>query len=173
MNTVNPFKPIKNPDDDPTTTATEDIDTRTTGETSDDRQGRVSDSSQDEGEGFEPCYGSVDEWLIDWLLPIAAPRASASNRTHWCSQWYKHPDVVTRLTAAWLAWEHANYDPEESDDSVLGSLGNRSHWWVHHWAHHEPRIFGSESSMTSCKNGHRKLDPSLPADRLPNLRVVS
>jgi hypothetical protein len=61
-------------------------------------------------EGREPQYGTVEEWVRDYLLPtFSRPTGElgASGRWRWCEQWWRHDEAVTILTALWYGWEHA------------------------------------------------------------------
>ncbi len=61
-------------------------------------------------EGREPQYGTVEEWVRDYLLPTfprAAGELGAGGRWRWCEQWWRHDEAVTILTALWYGWEHA------------------------------------------------------------------
>lgn len=62
------------------------------------------------GEGPDPQYSNVEEWVRDYLLPTfprAAGELGASSRWRWCEQWWRHDEAVTILTALWYGWEHA------------------------------------------------------------------
>lgn len=64
------------------------------------------------GEGQPPAYDTVEAWVRDYLLPTF-PRPVGEVgmvRWHWCEQWWRHDEAVTRLTALWYGWEHARLE---------------------------------------------------------------
>jgi len=66
--------------------------------------------SEQAGDGREPQFGTVEEWVRDYLLPTfprAAGELGAGGRWRWCEQWWRHDEAVTILTALWYGWEHA------------------------------------------------------------------
>ncbi|MER6756219.1 DUF4913 domain-containing protein [Micromonospora echinofusca] len=72
----------------------------------------VADRVASGGEGQPPVYVTVEEWVRDYLLP-GFPRPVGEVglvRWHWCEQWWRHDEAVTRLTALWYGWEHARLE---------------------------------------------------------------
>lgn len=92
------------------------------------------------GEGQPPLYGNVEEWVRDYLLP-GFPRPVGEVglvRWHWCAQWWRHDEAVTRLTALWYGWEHARLE-------MTGMLG-----WLRELDHHLPMLLGPDGPFRNC-----------------------
>lgn len=73
----------------------------------------------DDGEAAaEPVYGSLAEWVALWLAQVVERRVRTSeggadtrSPLRWCASWWRHPEVVDRLTGLWHTWEAARQDP--------------------------------------------------------------
>jgi hypothetical protein len=55
-------------------------------------------------------HQTLDAWVEGWFAERYA--RSIVGGTRWCSQWYEHPEAVTRLHALWTSWEVAQRDPD-------------------------------------------------------------
>jgi hypothetical protein len=54
-------------------------------------------------------FGSVEEFLHEQLLPIYV-RDVDDRSAKWCTEWYFHPEAVSRVEAPWRAREHLRLD---------------------------------------------------------------
>lgn len=102
-----------------------------------------------------PIYTSLDEWVRDWLAPIALRRAGKQT---WCAKWWAHPEAAARLGAAWAAWEAA------WDEGGSGP----SHWWVYHWSDHWRELSSTSGTFGACTpTQHREVPPHLAIEPQP------
>ncbi|MEU7802658.1 DUF4913 domain-containing protein [Micromonospora arborensis] len=113
--------------------------------------------------GQPPLYATVEEWVRDYLLP-GFPRPVGEVglvRWHWCEQWWRHDEAVTRLTALWYGWEHARLE-------MTGMLG-----WLRELDHHLPTLLGPDGPFRNCSppsEGSRashRLPPVAPVQPAP------
>ncbi|MFC4017521.1 DUF4913 domain-containing protein [Micromonospora sp. GCM10011542] len=87
-----------------------------------------------------PLYSTVEEWLGMYLLPTF-PRAVGEvgmTRWHWCEQWWRHDEAVTRLTALWYGWEQARLQ-------MTGMLP-----WLRELDHQLPILYGDDGPFRNC-----------------------
>ncbi|MGW4501319.1 DUF4913 domain-containing protein [Micromonospora sp. NPDC004336] len=116
----------------------------------------VADRAASGGEGQPPVYATVEEWVRDYLLP-GFPRPVGEVglvRWHWCEQWWRHDEAVTRLTALWYGWEHARLE-------MTGMLG-----WLRELDHHLPMLLGPDGPFRSCTPG---IDGSTTRHKAPTV----
>lgn len=75
----------------------------------------------------ELCFGSVDEFVREYLCQVYRRRVDGSGRQRvWAAEWWKCPEAVIRLEALWRSWEKLRQD---------ASMG-MSVWWRDHADHH-------------------------------------
>lgn len=69
------------------------------------------EESEESAEEPELIYGSVAQWVHEFLIPVyrRVLSANGSNST-WCPSWWMHAEAVIRLEALWRAWEHLRLD---------------------------------------------------------------
>src|SRR5450759_3552699 len=60
------------------------------------------------GPRFEPCYPSVEAWVVGQFAPTYARPLSPAVR--WCARWWDHAEAISRLEALWRVWEVARLD---------------------------------------------------------------
>ena len=83
----------------------------------------------EQGELFqepETFYGSLDEFVREFLILQYRREVSPKGDFRWDPRWWMHPEAVARLDALWRAWEHFRND---------GATG-MSVWWRDHADHH-------------------------------------
>lgn len=68
-----------------------------------------------EEEEWEPYYGSVDEFVREFITPTFRRRINGRGTSggagRWDPEWWRHPEAVVRLTAMWTAFEEMRMDP--------------------------------------------------------------
>ncbi|MBF4592073.1 DUF4913 domain-containing protein [Curtobacterium sp. VKM Ac-1395] len=74
----------------------------------------------------ETYFGSVDEFVRDFLVTQYRREISPMSQFRWDARWWLHPEAVSRLEALWRAWEHLRNDPATG----------MSVWWRDHADHH-------------------------------------
>ncbi|MGW2625812.1 DUF4913 domain-containing protein [Micromonospora taraxaci] len=87
-----------------------------------------------------PLYSTVEEWVTTYLLPTF-PRPVGEvgmTRWHWCDQWWRHDEAVTRLTALWYGWEQARLQ-------MTGMLP-----WLRELDHQLPILYGDDGPFRNC-----------------------
>lgn len=91
-----------------------------------DSVGLEADSFQaDTEEEIELQFGSVDEFVRDYLRHIYRRRIDGRNRV-WSARWWENGEAIVRLEALWRSWEYLRQDP---------STG-MSVWWRDHADYH-------------------------------------
>ncbi|MCZ7474643.1 DUF4913 domain-containing protein [Micromonospora echinospora] len=92
------------------------------------------------GDGQQPLYSTVEEWVSTYLLRTF-PRPVGEvgmSRWHWCEQWWRHDEAVTRLTALWYGWEEARLQ-------MTGML-----LWLRELDHQLPILYGDDGPFRNC-----------------------
>lgn len=74
----------------------------------------------------ETFYGSLDEFVREFLILQYRREVSPMGEFRWDSRWWMHPEAVSRLDALWRTWEHFRNDPATG----------MSVWWRDHADHH-------------------------------------
>lgn len=111
----------------------------------------------DEAEGPVPVYGSVTEWVQQWLLVIVRPRTGGT-RTSWCHRWWEHTEAVSRLGALWASWEVTNAEGGSAPST----------WWVHHFGPQWAVITAPDGPFSACSSTKHNDDPEpLPSEGPP------
>ncbi len=126
----------------------------------------------DEPEEDEPepglYYGSVDEFVREYLIGAYRRRIDGQNRV-WAAKWWEYDEAVIRLDALWRAWEKLRQDP---------STG-MSVWWRDHADHHMGVLFSPDGPFAGVKeadeNRNKKGEPlpysAPPPELFPDERV--
>jgi len=94
-------------------------------------------------------FGSVDEFVRDYLRHVYKRRIDGRNRC-WAARWWEHDEAVIRLEALWRSWEHLRLD----------AATGMSVWWRDHADHHMAALmdpdgpFGAATEdEDTCKRG--------------------
>lgn len=103
-----------------------------------------------------PCYANLHDFFGEYLAPMIRRRDGGGRR--WCSEWWRHPEAVARLTALWHAWETLRLEGGTA----------MSDWWIHHF---DPHFFvladAERGPFQACGDGHKDKLKALPNDPLP------
>ncbi|WP_406043232.1 DUF4913 domain-containing protein [Micromonospora sp. NBC_00898] len=128
-----------------------------------DLQQTQAERAQAGDEDQAPLYATVEQWVTTYLLPTF-PRPVGEvglTRWHWCEQWWRHDEAVTRLTALWYGWEQARLQ-------MTGMLP-----WLRELDHQLPILCGDDGPFRNCTPGgdlgesqHRS-SPEVPAQPAP------
>jgi len=85
------------------------------------------DDDVDDVDEPELYFGSVDEFVREYLCKVYRRRVDGSGRQRvWAAEWWRYPEAVIRLEALWRSWEKLRQD---------ASMG-MSVWWRDHADHH-------------------------------------
>ncbi|WP_406083514.1 DUF4913 domain-containing protein [Micromonospora zamorensis] len=110
-----------------------------------------------------PLYSTVEQWVNTYLLPTF-PRPVGEvglTRWHWCEQWWRHDEAVTRLTALWYGWEQARLQ-------MAGMLP-----WLRELDHQLPILHGNDGPFRNCAGSgelgeaRHRLSPRVPCQSAP------
>ncbi|MVU77822.1 DUF4913 domain-containing protein [Nocardia sp. ET3-3] len=99
-------------------------------------------------------YGSVVEFVENYLSLVYRRQVTDISDTVWCPEWWKHAEAVARLDAMWRAWEHYRHD---------GKTG-LSIWFLDHADPHMAKLFDPKGPFKYCsvRNGHKDMLTPLP-----------
>ncbi len=102
------------------------------------------DSLDDDEVQPEPAFESVEEWVSGYLAVVVNRNISTQpgRGLSWDARWWRHPEVVARLTALWWAFEGARERSSEDRSAMSG-------WWVDHCEPHLRVLLDSESGPMS------------------------
>jgi hypothetical protein len=96
------------------------------------------------GGGPEPVYLAVEDWVIDYFLPMF--RRALGGEYRWCGQWWRHGEAISRLTALWHAWEVLRLQPGTGIAT----------WYRDHLDHQLPILMGARGPFCQCgETAHR------------------
>ena len=85
-----------------------------------------------------PVYGGVEEWVNGQFLPMF--RRPLGGEFRWCSQWWRHAEAITRLTALWHSWEVLRLEPGTGIAS----------WLRDHLDHQLPVLLSRSGPFAQC-----------------------
>jgi hypothetical protein len=95
-------------------------------------------SAPDDAAPPDPLYGSVQEWVDEHFLPMY--RRPIGGEYRWCSQWWRHAEAITRLTALWQSWEAMRLQPGTGT----------ANWLLTHLDHQLPILLGRSGPFAQC-----------------------
>lgn len=97
------------------------------------------------GDVPEPVYTQLEDWLIDYFLPMF--RRTLGGEYRWCAQWWQHGEAISRLTSLWHAWEVLRLRPGTGIAT----------WYRDHLDHQLPIIMGARGPFYQCsETAHRE-----------------
>ncbi|MEU8088660.1 DUF4913 domain-containing protein [Micromonospora sp. NPDC049101] len=127
------------------------------------QQAQAERAHRGDGDDQPPLYSTVEQWVTTYLLPTF-PRPVGEvglTRWHWCEQWWRHDEAVTRLTALWYGWEQARLQ-------MTGMLP-----WLRELDHQLPILYGDDGPFRNCaasgdlgEHRHRST-PEMPVQPAP------
>ncbi len=106
----------------------------------------------------EPVYGSLEQFVSEYLLPLYRRPVSGNGAT-WCAEWWRHPEAWVRLDSIWRAWEYLRLDPATG----------MSVWLRDHADPHMAMLLSADGPFRGCKpdeHARRPLQP-LPSTPIP------
>lgn len=120
----------------------------------------AADATDNEPIGPELYYGSVDEFVREYLRQVYRRAINGRSRV-WAARWWEYDEAVIRLEALWRSWEHLRLDP---------STG-MSVWWRDHADHHMAVLMDPDGPFaaadTSADNNHARKGAPLPYEAPP------
>lgn len=136
-------------------------------------QAAIVEQLDTEEETEEPApelyYGSVDEWVREWLRWTYRRHCDGRNR-YWSAEWWRSGEATSRLESLWRAWEELRLD-EATGMSV---------WWRDHCDHHMPILMSDQGPFVrdaaKPQNQNEKGDPlpyaPAPEGMFPDVREL-
>lgn len=64
---------------------------------------------EDQDDTPEPVFDSVVEFVEERFIPVFCRPEGGQFR--WCSEWWRHPEAVSRFQALWHSWEVMRLEP--------------------------------------------------------------
>ncbi|NQX10411.1 DUF4913 domain-containing protein [Microbacteriaceae bacterium VKM Ac-2855] len=104
-------------------------------------------------------YGSTDEWVRKFLLPIYRRRVTAkgqSGGSRWAAEWWNSVEAMLRLESQWRMWEEARKNP-----------GELSAWMINHLDVHMGVLLAIDGPFATSSDENRPGE-SLPYQPPPN-----
>ena len=116
----------------------------------------VSGAHDDSGDNTENEFATVYAFVEQYVTQVYAEDLVESARELvWCPQWFRHPEAVARLEAAWHAFEQLRQEAGTG----------RSTWFRDHGDPCMNRLLAKEGPFQRCDHGRHKLKPALPVDQ--------
>lgn len=113
---------------------------------------RDDEEAVDGEEEIELQFGSVDEFVRDYLRHMYKRRIDGRNRV-WSARWWENGEAIVRLEALWRSWEYLRQDP---------STG-MSVWWRDHADYHLAILLSPDGPFADAadqpENTNRRGDP--------------
>ena len=98
------------------------------------------------GKAPPPMYHSVEDWVTCHFLPMF--RRPLGGEYRWCTQWWRHAEAITRLTALWHSWEALRLQPGTG----------MATWLRDHLDHQLPVLLGRTGPFSMCSEDEH-IDP--------------
>ncbi|MEV0048484.1 DUF4913 domain-containing protein [Nocardia rhamnosiphila] len=110
----------------------------------------------------ELFFRDLEQFVTEHLAQVYRREVTAlgsENMVRWCPCWWDHGEVVARLDALWMAWEHMR----------LGETSEMNSWWIQHADPQMAAIFDMEGPFKYCsvEDGHRAKFAPLPTVPAP------
>lgn len=87
---------------------------------------------------LRPYCDSLEAWVTTVFCPTFARRSTPTFR--WCSEWWRHPEAISRLEALWRSWEALRLDP------LLGMAS----WYSSHLDQQLPILTSAAGPFADC-----------------------
>lgn len=114
------------------------------------------ESTADAAENPPLQYQTVAEFVEDYVASVYN-RPITNHGTHWCMQWWAHPEAVEKFTALWQTWEH--YRVHEGPCWL-------TKYSAYYWYPIMREVTGPEGPFHSCSPRQGHSEPEYP-DGLP------
>lgn len=119
----------------------------------DDAPTAAAEGAEPEAQAPQLYYGSVDEFVRDYLIHTYRRRINGTHRV-WAAEWWRYEEAIGRLEALWRAWEHLRLDP------TTGA----SVWWRDHADPHMTALMSPDGPFAGegIKNPENTNKPGQP-----------
>ncbi|WP_454778738.1 DUF4913 domain-containing protein [Georgenia muralis] len=109
-------------------------------------------------------YGSVDEFVREYLRHLYRRRVGPNTSAKWAAEWWRHPEAIVRLEALWRAWEHLRLEPTTG----------MSVWLRDHADYHMGVLLSPDGPFKKSQDENRDGEPlpytPPPAGMFPDMR---
>lgn len=110
--------------------------------------------SADEPE-VENHFQNVYVFVQNFLVKVQARPVRDGLALHWCSQWWDHPEAVSRLEALWKAFEVLRRDPGTGAAT----------WWRDYADPTMAALSDAAGTFAKCSDTSHALPPDLPMEQ--------
>ncbi len=115
--------------------------------------GETPDPAADEAEEVENHFPNVYVFVQDFLVKVhARPVREQIRDWRWCSQWWDHPEAVSRLEALWKAFEVLRRDPGTGAAT----------WWRDYADPTMAALSDAGGTFAKCSDTTHAVPPDLP-----------
>ncbi|MFS3130640.1 DUF4913 domain-containing protein [Nocardioides sp. Bht2] len=104
------------------------------------------------GEDPQPFYTSVVEFVNEFLAVVYARRTGMKAQLRWCSEWWRHPEALSRLEGLWKAFEVLRLDPGTGTTV----------WWRDYADPTMSVLLDPNGTFAECGSDEHKAIPDLP-----------
>jgi hypothetical protein len=114
--------------------------------------GRLANQEHADTGEFSPQFPDVESWVGGFFVRIFRRPGS-----HWCAQWWDHPEAVLRLEALWRTWEAAALDP----------VSGTATWTRDYLDPNLSVLFSADGPLGACSADRHTRPPALPVTAPP------
>lgn len=111
-------------------------------------------------------YGSVDEFVREFLVPVFSRQVGDRAARRWSAEWWRNAEAIVRLEALWRSWEHLRLDPATG----------MSVWLRDHADHHLGILWDPEGPFAKSTHQARPGEPlpytTPPEGLFPDVRAA-
>lgn len=100
-------------------------------------------------------YGSLEQFVVEYLLRNWRRRCEENQRVRWCSMWWKHAEAITRLENLWEAFEAMRHEKPPSMSTL----------WRDHIDYHMQVLTSEHGPFDKCSQQHHERLPLWLSDR--------
>ncbi len=102
----------------------------------------------------ENHFPNVYVFVQDFLVKVQARPVRDGLALHWCSQWWDHPEAVSRLEALWKAFEVLRRDPGTGAAT----------WWRDYADPTMAALSDAAGTFAKCSDTTHAVPPDLPME---------
>ena len=113
------------------------------------------ESADDAEPEVENHFQNVYVFVQDFLVKVQARPTRDGLPLHWCSQWWDHPEAVSRLEALWKAFEVLRRDPGTGAGT----------WWRDYADPTMAALSDAAGTFAKCSDTSHAVPPDLPMEQ--------
>jgi len=112
-------------------------------------------AAEDADPEVENHFPNVYVFVQDFLVKVQARPVRDGLALHWCSQWWDHPEAVSRLEALWKAFEVLRRDPGTGAAT----------WWRDYADPTMAALSDAAGTFAKCSDTSHAVPPDLPMEQ--------